>query len=266
MASDLNTLLDLPASTLLELGNALLGGALRYGISAGMLAPFAGGKANELAGTLQAVIDSGCSTQALGQMCHALHAAKARMETADAAVFLTLSGPEVTGTPVVSTPTMVRALFEEAARDVIVASYVFYQCKDLFAPLAARLDTDPNFKVRFIVDLSHQRESPAEPLPIVANRFKAKFMTELWSGTKEPEFWHDPRVFEVDERRLAGVMHAKVVIIDTEAALVTSANFTEAAQSRNIEVGVIVRQSHQVRRLRSYFEGLIQTGLLRQIT
>jgi hypothetical protein len=46
----------------------------------------------------------------------------------------------------------------------MLVSYVFYQCKDLFAPLAARLDTDPMVKVRFIVDLSHQRESPAEPL------------------------------------------------------------------------------------------------------
>jgi len=47
---------------------------------------------------------------------------------------------------------------------------------------------------------------------------------------------------------------------------VTSANFTEAAQSRNIEAGVIFRQTNQVRRLRDYFDGLIQQGLLVPVT
>ncbi|MCX6875023.1 MAG: phospholipase D-like domain-containing protein [Verrucomicrobia bacterium] len=155
--------------------------------------------------------------------------------------------------------------FEEAKRDVIVASYVFYQCRGLLAPLAVKLDADPNFKVRFIVDLSHQRQHATEPLPIVANRFKTNFLSDLWSGNRQPEFWHDPRIFDEEDRKKAGVMHAKVVIIDSEAALVTSANFTEAAQNRNIEAGVIVRQSHQVACLRSYFEGLIDTGGLRMI-
>ena len=258
-------LLDLPASTLLELGNALRGGSLRYGVSAGMLSSFAGNRAGDLALALQGVLDDGCSTEALGTMCLLLQTAKARMETNENALYLALSGPDVPGTPVVSTPTVVRALFEEAKHDVIVASYVFYQCKDLLAPLAEKLDADPHFKVRFIVDLSHQRQHAAESLPIVANRFKTNFLSNLWPGNRQPEFWHDPRVFDEEDRKTAGVMHAKVVIIDSEAALVTSANFTEAAQNRNIEAGVIVRQAHQVGVLRSYLEGLIDTGGLRPI-
>lgn len=102
-------------------------------------------------------------------------------------------------------------------------------------------------------------------MPIVANRFKAKFLSDYWSGCREPEFWHDPRVFTEKEKSLSGVMHAKVVIVDHDVALVTSANFTEAAQNRNIEAGVIVRQRNQVVRLRSYFEGLIETVMLKQI-
>ena len=265
MDGNLTQLLDLPASTLMELGNALRGGSLRYGVSAGMLSPFAGNRAGELATALQSVLDSGCTTEALGRITLAMHAAKARMERTDNALYLALSGPEVPGTPVVSTPTVVRALFEEAKHDVIVASYVFYQCKVLLAPLAAKLDADPTFKARFIVDLSHQRQHATEALPIVANRFKVNFLGNYWSGNREPEFWHDPRVFEEDDRTRTGVMHAKVVIIDSEAALVTSANFTEAAQNRNIEAGVIIRLSQQVCSLRCYFEGLMNTGGLRPI-
>jgi phosphatidylserine/phosphatidylglycerophosphate/cardiolipin synthase-like enzyme len=148
---------------------------------------------------------------------------------------------------------------------VIVTSYVFSHCRELLAPLAEKLDNRSDFKVRFIVDLSHQRRDQAEPLPIVANRFKAKFLADYWSGKREPEFWYDPRFFTEKDKSLSGVMHAKVVIIDREVALVTSANFTEAAQNRNMEAGVIVRQSNQVVRLRNYFEGLIETVMLKQI-
>lgn len=265
MKSGLVPLLDLPASTLLELGNALRGGTLQYGVSAGTLAPFVGKRSGEVAALLHAVVAEGCSAESLGSMCLALHAAKARIETAENSLYLALSGPEVPGVPVVSTPTVVRSLFEEAQADVIVASYVFYQCRELLAPLAEKLDAIPNFKLRFILDLSHQRKHANEPLPVVANRFKAHFLSDLWPGTREPEFWHDPRVFEEEDRKKAGVMHAKVVVIDSKCALVTSANFTEAAQNRNIEAGIIVRQLHQVNRLRNYFEGLIETGQLRRI-
>lgn len=51
-------------------------------------------------------------------------------------------------------------------------------------------------------------------------------------------------------------MHAKCVIVDHRICLITSANFTPAAQECNIEVGVLVREAEQVRRLSSYFDGL----------
>jgi len=57
-------------------------------------------------------------------------------------------------------------------------------------------------------------------------------------------------------------LHAKCIIIDRSEALITSANFTEAAQERNIEVGVKVRHKPLVERLASYFEALIETGRL----
>jgi phosphatidylserine/phosphatidylglycerophosphate/cardiolipin synthase-like enzyme len=47
-------------------------------------------------------------------------------------------------------------------------------------------------------------------------------------------------------------MHAKVIVVDDVAALVTSANFTAAAQRRNIEAGIVLRDHHHVRRLCTY--------------
>lgn len=258
-------LLDLPATTLLELGNALTKGALRFGFSAGSLSPFAGSRSAELAAALQRFTDAGCSLGALGQMCFVLHDAAKRIESAEKSVFPTLSGPEVPGTPVTPTPMIVRALFEEAEHEVIVASYVFHQCADILAPLAEKMETLPDFRVRFIVDLSHQRQQESEPMPVVANRFKAHFLNSYWPGARPPEFWHDPRVFQEKDRAKAGIMHAKLVIIDKRAALVTSANFTQAAQQRNMEAGIMIRRDVLAIRLSNYFEGLMNMGLLKKI-
>jgi len=118
-----------------------------------------------------------------------------------------------------------------------------------------------SFQVRFIVDIAHERKTPDEPMPVVANRFRKRFLETCWPGSTAPEMLHDPRPFSGDEKA-RGTMHAKVVIVDRQAALVTSANFTNAAQTRNIEAGFLCRDRHQVQRLADYFDAMVETGRL----
>jgi len=66
----------------------------------------------------------------------------------------------------------------------------------------------------------------------------------------------------LDSRDKLSSLHAKCVVIDRRVALITSANFTEAAQQRNIEAGVIVRYPLFVERLVGYFEGLKESKQL----
>lgn len=53
-----------------------------------------------------------------------------------------------------------------------------------------------------------------------------------------------------------GLQHSKVVIVDSAAALVTSANLSEAAAYRNLEVGVLVRDPEFASKLRQRFRTL----------
>jgi len=50
--------------------------------------------------------------------------------------------------------------------------------------------------------------------------------------------------------------------VDDEVAFVTSANFTEAAQERNIEVGVLVEDADFTRALRQQFDSLVESKAL----
>ena len=63
-----------------------------------------------------------------------------------------------------------------------------------------------------------------------------------------------------------GVLHAKAVVSDDEAVFVTSANLTEAALDRNIEVGLLVRDRALAATVLSHFQGLIDHGLLRALS
>ena len=57
-------------------------------------------------------------------------------------------------------------------------------------------------------------------------------------------------------------LHAKCVVVDRRLALVTSANFTEAAQTRNIEVGALIRCDRFAAKVTEHFEALVSEGAL----
>jgi phosphatidylserine/phosphatidylglycerophosphate/cardiolipin synthase-like enzyme len=61
------------------------------------------------------------------------------------------------------------------------------------------------------------------------------------------------------------VLHAKAIVADDEVVLVTSANLTEAAFDRNIEVGLLVRDRALALSVSSHFRGLIDRGLLQPL-
>ena len=71
---------------------------------------------------------------------------------------------------------------------------------------------------------------------------------------------YDPRSLEPDGP--SGVLHAKAVVADDEAVLVTSANLTEAALDRNIEIGLLVRDRALAASMTMHFRVLIDRGFL----
>jgi len=94
----------------------------------------------------------------------------------------------------------------------------------------------------------------------VVRRFADHFWTKDWPGSCRPSVYYDPRSVELDGR--VGVLHAKAVVADDEAVFVTSANLTEAALERNIEIGLVIRDRALAASVSSHFRVLIERGLL----
>jgi len=97
----------------------------------------------------------------------------------------------------------------------------------------------------------------------LVRRFADRFWSTEWPGASRPRVFYDPRSLEGDGP--AGVLHAKAVVTDDELVLITSANLTEAALDRNIELGLLVHDRALAASVSSHFRVLIETGLLRPL-
>ena len=97
----------------------------------------------------------------------------------------------------------------------------------------------------------------------LVRQFADRFWSEDWPGERRPEVFYDPRSLDLDGP--AGVLHAKAVVMDGETVFVTSANLTEAALDRNIEIGMLIRDRTLALSLTTHLSGLIDKGLLRPL-
>jgi putative cardiolipin synthase len=73
--------------------------------------------------------------------------------------------------------------------------------------------------------------------------------------------WHWPS----DQRQAAGVLHAKVLVIDGRRALVGSANLTYRALHNNLEAGILVEDPVLAASIERHIRSLMESGVLRLI-
>ena len=121
------------------------------------------------------------------------------------------------------------------------------------------MDTTPGLHVTLLLNIQRRRGDTTAVEHLVQN-FADHFWGTDWPGSSRPKVFYDPR--SVDKEGPAGVLHAKAVVTDDEAVFVTSANLTEAALDRNIEVGLLVRDRALAASVSSHFRGLIDRNLL----
>jgi phosphatidylserine/phosphatidylglycerophosphate/cardiolipin synthase-like enzyme len=177
-------------------------------------------------------------------------------------VDLVWTGPEALGVTNRDTGVVVRDLFGSAEREVLVVGFAVYQGKSVFKRLAERMEERPGLRVRLFLDVQRPATDTSLPEELL-RRFAARFRTEVWPGVKLPELYYDPRSLDTEGVKRSS-LHAKCIVVDRRVSLVTSANFTEAAQTRNIEVGALVRSEQFATRLAQHFEALADAGMLRQ--
>lgn len=239
------------------LGNGLLGPPYRP-LSVERFVPT--GRAEEVARDLAAAETDGFGPAPLARLLALLADERSAQRSVAERVELVWSGPESTTSLTRDTAVVVADLFRRARRSVLVSGYALYQGRRVFRELAENADAHPELDLRLFFnvprDLGDTRPD-SELLRLFADRFR----NQEWPGRRLPVVHYDPRAL-APSRGPRGCLHAKCVVIDAERAFVTSANFTEAAQERNIEAGVLVESRTLAAALISQFENLVGTRAL----
>jgi len=253
-------LLDLPSHLRERLASALESGLLAVPYAEVSLRSVLGiaGSGDGLSEAMGELARLGITGPAAAAWIRTLERAVARKPKPD----LVWSGPEVAGLHARDTRRAYEELLGSAERSVWASTYAFFDGPKAFEVLARRMEAKPGLQVRLLLNIQ-RKPGDTSAADQVVRRFADRFWKRDWPGPSRPMVFYYPRALDLE---LPGcVLHAKAVVADDEAVFVTSANLTEAALDRNIEVGLLVRDRALALSLSSHFQGLVDQRRLRPL-
>ena len=257
----MSALSELSATDLRVLSAAIRSGRLRAPFSSLSVGRMIGAaRGDPVSAALSEFVRAGASEGALALFLDTLVIYASRQKPLEDLVQVVTTGPEVLDGR--DTAVVVQEMFRNAKSSVLVSGYKLHGAKSLFAELAARMTADAGLAVRMFFDIGCDGAlSEADALLLFVRQFRKYH----WPAERrEPEVYYDPRTL-TSHAATRAVLHAKCVVIDESELFVSSANFTEAAQIRNIEVGLLVRLPALSRQVTKFYEGLIRRGHLGRV-
>jgi phosphatidylserine/phosphatidylglycerophosphate/cardiolipin synthase-like enzyme len=159
-----------------------------------------------------------------------------------------------------STEVIFKELLTSAQRSIWLTGYSIDHGKELFAPLvdAMRKHT---LQVNFLINITYgKREQKLNDAGSSADFLINRFLQHNWPATDVvPNLYYDPRTIGAtkDGKPIYASMHAKTMVIDEQTTLIGSANFTDRGQTRNIEAGVLLRDTAFAKQLVTQLQSLI---------
>ncbi|UJR84190.1 DISARM system phospholipase D-like protein DrmC [Sandaracinus amylolyticus] len=172
---------------------------------------------------------------------------------------LVWTGPERSNATARDTAVVLRALFESARRQVILAGFSFEKGATVLEPLH-RVMRERAIDARLFVHVEQLQHAADDPEAHAAERIAA-FLHAAWPfGAPHPRVYYDRRALTPGPPWSS--LHAKCVVVDAERAFVTSANFSLRAQEHNIEAGVLLHDPAFARHLARQWLGLVEAGLV----
>lgn len=253
-------LVDLPSHLRDRLAGALESGLLGPSSTMASLRSVLGnqGDAKGLAAALLELERLGISGPAAAAWLRTVARVAERIRKPD----LVWSGPEVPGLHARDTRRVYEELLGSAEHSICASTYAFFDGHKAFEILARRMEARPALRVTLLLNIQRKRADTTASDQLV-RRFADRFWKTDWPGSSRPSVFYDPRALE--QEGPGGVLHAKAVVADDEAVFITSANLTEAALDRNIELGVLIRDRALALTISGYFRNLIDRDLLKSL-
>lgn len=250
---------SLPVGALESLAQALKSGRLKPPYTAFTVAEWAPQSVRDsLATELVSLQTCGFTATTLAITLEALAEDAAARQRAIDQVQLVWTSPDEEGPHVRDTSVVVGQLLSEARRSLWISTYSIFNGREVFQPVDEAWSARPELEVVLILNVPPGDDA-------VVEKYARMFWKYHWPWAKKPAVFYDPRGPEKTTDSPA-CQHAKCILVDVTTAFITSANFTESAHERNIELGVLFRNNPRVAEsIRSKFNSLIQNGFLKPL-
>jgi phosphatidylserine/phosphatidylglycerophosphate/cardiolipin synthase-like enzyme len=250
-------LFALPAHLRRRLVDALASGAVTVPCSVSSLRSFGIREGAEAVCTsIASLAAMGLSATACAAWIDAVESAAARGTPRPDLVW---SGPEVPGLHARDTRRVFEEMLGTAERSIWASTYAYFDGQKAFEVVARRMDEVPGLEVTLLLNIARKRGDTSVTADVV-RRFADRLWQQDWPGTARPRVFYDPRALDLDGP--SGVLHAKAVVTDDESVFITSANMTEAALDRNIELGVLLKDRAMAGTVTAHFRALIERKLV----
>ena len=176
-----------------------------------------------------------------------------------AAVEPVASGPRVVS-GLRETAEAFREVIDRAQRRIVITGFALHNGRSVLRRLSERMQGSPELEVLLCLDISRQPGDTSDEQSLIG-RFAEKFRASEWPGGRFPRLFYDPRSLS-SESTARSVLHAKVAAADHSCVLVSSANLTESAFNRNIEIGILCSIRNVTASVVEHIDSLIRVGML----
>ena len=182
---------------------------------------------------------------------------------------LVWSGPDEGASAARDTAGILAELVASAERSVLIAGYAIEKRSGAFAALA-KVMAERNVRASMYLDpdqIVKRKDRLSMPVERYVEEAITTFVKRSFAeGAPVPEIYVDRRILEEGAFGENGFprisLHAKCVVVDDARALVTSANFTERGEKRNVEAGVLVKDLGFASDLAGQFRRLASLGAM----
>lgn len=265
-------------SQIRDLANSIISGEMMFGWNPASVAKIVGSdEAKAICLELDAAEKAGFSKAQVGQLVMTAYDGRKAEIEAERQFELIFSGPQIEGARAGSTLQEFDRVVSSAQGELLVVTHSIYKADKILASIADRQAA--GVKVAICYNIS--RKSPknaGKSAQKILDEARQDFIKEWGAGNPLPQAFYfplslwragDPGVPPEALPALAGVgdfefpvLHTKCIIADRSLALVTSANLSDSAQKRNLELGVLIKNPSYASKICNYFDGAIKTKVL----
>ena len=251
---------QLPRTVLEELARALSSGRIQAPYSGLALREWLAGHDQRLVcEELERFRAAGMSAAQIGMVVDLLATERARQQSDLDRVQMVWTGPDQEGPAARDTGVVARELLGQAARSLLITTFSISRDATTFEPVNDAMSGNNRLDVTLILHVEMSRQSLYGERAVAA--FARDFWANKWPWPSRPKVFFDPR--GVAEHPMGrALQHSKCIVADLERVFITSSNYTESGQLRNIELGVLIRDETLATRVDGQFRSLIARGLL----